>query len=174
MSLWLSVSLTDLKRWLPQYTSSSKVERMGLLAAILPAPPSQDICVELDNQAIVIQYQQLVESRHHTLPSKRLRLLEQLGWLPHLGKSISALNLGPNTVRFQGQLADNAKDTAARCHHTKKLHGMLPTLNVIQARKPFFTQIEFAVSGRAATTKYNKGHKNTNLRWVNLDRDLHL
>src|SRR5690606_39033834 len=46
---------------------------MGLLAAILSAPPGQDIIVELDNQAVVQQYQQLVRERKSTLPRKRLR-----------------------------------------------------------------------------------------------------
>ncbi|KAF9193253.1 hypothetical protein BGZ50_007651, partial [Haplosporangium sp. Z 11] len=41
------------------FASSTKAELMGLLAAILSAPPGQDIIVELDNQAVVQQYQQL-------------------------------------------------------------------------------------------------------------------
>ncbi|KAG0348896.1 hypothetical protein BGZ54_004513, partial [Gamsiella multidivaricata] len=55
------------------YASSVKAELMGLLAAILSAPPDQNIIVELDNQAVVQEYQQLVHSRADTLPRKRLR-----------------------------------------------------------------------------------------------------
>ncbi|KAF9943899.1 hypothetical protein BGZ70_005302, partial [Mortierella alpina] len=55
------------------YASSAKAELMGLLAAILSAPPDQDILVELDNESVVDQYQQLVKDRRDALPRKRLR-----------------------------------------------------------------------------------------------------
>ncbi|KAF9171435.1 hypothetical protein BGX20_007599, partial [Mortierella sp. AD010] len=45
------------------HASSAKAELMGLLAAILSAPPDQDVRVELDNQAVVQQFQQLVHYR---------------------------------------------------------------------------------------------------------------
>ena len=35
------------------YASSTKAELMGLLAAIIAAPPAQDIKIELHNQAVV-------------------------------------------------------------------------------------------------------------------------
>ncbi|KAG0302464.1 hypothetical protein BGZ97_002339, partial [Linnemannia gamsii] len=55
------------------YASSAKAELMGLLAAVLAAPPEQDIIVKLDNQKVVEQYQRLVKDRRNTLPRKRFR-----------------------------------------------------------------------------------------------------
>ncbi|KAF8944536.1 hypothetical protein BGZ46_006231, partial [Entomortierella lignicola] len=55
------------------YASSAKAELMGLLAAIISAPLDQDVRIELDNQAVVEQFQQLVHLRSDTLPRKRFR-----------------------------------------------------------------------------------------------------
>ncbi|KAF9353894.1 hypothetical protein BGX26_008343, partial [Mortierella sp. AD094] len=55
------------------YASSAKAELMGLLAAIISAPSDQDVRIELDSQAVVKQFQQLVHLRPDTLPRKRLR-----------------------------------------------------------------------------------------------------
>ncbi|KAF9342474.1 hypothetical protein BGX26_007461, partial [Mortierella sp. AD094] len=55
------------------HASSAKAELMGLLAAIISAPPDQDVRIELDNQAVVQQFQQLVHLRLDTLPRKRIR-----------------------------------------------------------------------------------------------------
>ncbi|KAF9923365.1 hypothetical protein BGZ67_009867, partial [Mortierella alpina] len=55
------------------YASSAKPELKGLLAAILSAPPDLDILVELDNESVVVQYQQLVRDRRDALPRKRQR-----------------------------------------------------------------------------------------------------
>ncbi|KAF9403898.1 hypothetical protein BGZ76_007172, partial [Entomortierella beljakovae] len=41
------------------YASSTKAELMGLLAAIVAAPPEQNILVELDNQAVAILFKQM-------------------------------------------------------------------------------------------------------------------
>jgi hypothetical protein len=43
------------------------------LAAILSSPPDQDIKIELDNQAVVIQFNQLVVKRECVLPRQRFR-----------------------------------------------------------------------------------------------------
>jgi ribonuclease HI len=55
------------------HASSAKAELMGLLAAVLAAPPEQDIIIKLDNQSVVDQYQRLVKDRHNVLPRKRFR-----------------------------------------------------------------------------------------------------
>ncbi|KAF9122102.1 hypothetical protein BGX30_002208, partial [Mortierella sp. GBA39] len=55
------------------HASSAKAELMGLLAAVLSAPPEQDIVVKLDNQSVVEQYSRLVKNRRDTLPRKRFR-----------------------------------------------------------------------------------------------------
>ena len=46
---------------------------MGLLTAVLAAPPDQDIVVRLDNESVVDQYRRLVKERSDTLPRKRFR-----------------------------------------------------------------------------------------------------
>ncbi|KAH7047728.1 hypothetical protein BKA57DRAFT_493123 [Linnemannia elongata] len=55
------------------HASSTKVELMGLIAAVVAAPDEQDIVVRLDNQAVVDQYQHMVQDRENTLPRKRFR-----------------------------------------------------------------------------------------------------
>lgn len=55
------------------YASSAKAELMGLIGAVLAAPPEQDIVVELDSLDVVRKYQEQVANRCDTLPRKRLR-----------------------------------------------------------------------------------------------------
>ncbi|KAG0249321.1 hypothetical protein BGZ95_007588, partial [Linnemannia exigua] len=55
------------------YASSAKAELMGLLAAVLAAPPDQDIVIRLDNESVVTQFRSLVKERSGTLPRKRFR-----------------------------------------------------------------------------------------------------
>ncbi|KAG0373176.1 hypothetical protein BGX24_012038, partial [Mortierella sp. AD032] len=55
------------------YASSAKAELMGLIAAVLAAPPDQDIVVRLDNESVVTQFRGLVKERDGTLPRKRFR-----------------------------------------------------------------------------------------------------
>ncbi|KAF9573021.1 hypothetical protein EC968_009150, partial [Mortierella alpina] len=55
------------------YASSTKAELMGLIAAVLAAPPEQDIVVELDNKSVVDKYREQVDRRLDTLPRKRQR-----------------------------------------------------------------------------------------------------
>ena len=215
------------------FASSAKAELMGLFAAIISAPPEQDIVVQLDNQSVVQQYQQLVKRRLFTLPRKRQRsnyagmwaalhqvVEERLGKVEVQWVRGHAENVGNNmadmvatsavradtapwsvdlsmqqditkvaycqntmvemdlrqllkqqttirrhqawttqrrTKRALQDLDDiewrstlshvhskravhtffsSAQDTRNRTHGTKKLHGMLPTMNVIHARHP--------------------------------------
>ncbi|KAF9080986.1 hypothetical protein BGX29_004831, partial [Mortierella sp. GBA35] len=55
------------------HASSAKAELLGLLAAIVAAPPAQDIVVRLDNQSVVEQYRSLVQDRKDALPRRRFR-----------------------------------------------------------------------------------------------------
>ncbi|KAG9062981.1 hypothetical protein KI688_004581 [Linnemannia hyalina] len=213
--------------------SSAKAELMGLLAAVLSAPPEQDIVVKLDNQYVVEQYSRLVKNRRDTLPRKRFRstyagiwavlcqvvesrpggvevvwikghsnihgneladqaakVAAQSGSVPwmvdltqqtdittfaHCYGGIVEIDLRQllkqqstirhhqawtsqrrvkraipdiDDVEWNSTLAyvhdrhavftfySNSKDSHQRTHHIKKLHGMLPTLNSMQARKP--------------------------------------
>jgi hypothetical protein len=206
---------------------------MGLLAAVLSAPPEQDIVVKLDNQSVVEQYSRLVKNRRDTLPRKRFRstyagiwavlwqavesrpggvevvwikghsnihgneladqaakVAAQSGSVPwmvdltqqtdittfaHCYGGIVEIDLRQllkqqstirhhqawtsqrrvkraipdiDDVEWNSTLAyvhdrhavftfySNSKDSHQRTHHIKKLHGMLPTLNSMQARKP--------------------------------------
>jgi ribonuclease HI len=215
------------------YSSSAKAELMGLVAAIVSAPPEQDIIVKLDNQSVVDQYQRLVKDRWNVLPRKRFRstyagiwavlyqvvetrpggvevvwikghsniqgneLADQAAkeaaqssavpWLADLTQQtdirtfahcyggiveidLRQLLKQQTTIRhhqawtsqrrvkkaiqdiedveWRSTLAfvhdrravftfySNSTDTRQRTHHIKKLHGMLPTLNSMQARKP--------------------------------------
>ncbi|KAG9072761.1 hypothetical protein KI688_000539 [Linnemannia hyalina] len=215
------------------HASSAKAELMGLLAAVLSAPPEQDIVVKLDNQSVVEQYSRLVKNRRDTLPRKRFRstyagiwavlwqavesrpgrvevvwikghsnihgneladqaakVAAQSGSVPwmvdltqqtdittfaHCYGGIVEIDLRQllkqqstirhhqawtsqrrvkraipdiDDVEWNSTLAyvhdrhavftfySNSKDSHQRTHHIKKLHGMLPTLNSMQARKP--------------------------------------
>ncbi|KAG9061442.1 hypothetical protein KI688_007433 [Linnemannia hyalina] len=215
------------------HASSAKAELMGLLAAVLSAPPEQDIVVKLDNQYVVEQYSRLVKNRRDTLPRKRFRstyagiwavlcqvvesrpggvevvwikghsnihgneladqaakVAAQSGSVPwmvdltqqtdittfaHCYGGIVEIDLRQllkqqstirhhqawtsqrrvkraipdiDDVEWNSTLAyvhdrhavftfySNSKDSHQRTHHIKKLHGMLPTLNSMQARKP--------------------------------------
>jgi ribonuclease HI len=215
------------------HASSAKAELMGLLAAVLSAPPEQDIVVKLDNQSVVEQYSRLVKNRRDTLPRKRFRstyagiwavlwqvvesrpgrvdvvwvkghsnvhgneladqaakvaaqsgsvplkvdltqqtdittfaycygglveidlrqLLKQQSTIRHHQAWTSQRRVKRaipdiDDVEWNSTLAyvhdrhavftfySNSKDSHQRTHHIKKLHGMLPTLNSMQARKP--------------------------------------
>jgi ribonuclease HI len=215
------------------FASSTKAELMGLIAAVLSAPPEQHIIVELDNQAVVQQYQQLVKTRADALPRMRLRsnyaghwavlhkMVQDRGgtvkvrWVRghrdnvgnNLADKVATTAVKEDTVPWMVDLSSqqdirhfahchstrvevdlrqvlkqqttirrhqawttqrrvkraipdlddvewrstlghvhdnksvytfysNAKDTSQRTHHMKKLHGMLPTLNVMRARHP--------------------------------------
>ncbi|KAF9548904.1 hypothetical protein EC957_005256 [Mortierella hygrophila] len=58
----------DMEATTQTHASSAKAELMGLLAAVLSAPPEQDIVVKLDNQSVVEQYSR------DTLQRKRFRI----------------------------------------------------------------------------------------------------
>ncbi|KAG9061498.1 hypothetical protein KI688_007076 [Linnemannia hyalina] len=215
------------------HASSAKAELMGLLAAVLSAPPEQDIVVKLDNQSVVEQYSHLVKNRRDTLPRKRFRstyagiwavlwqvvesrpgrvdvmwikghsnvhgneladqaakvaaqsasvplmvdltqqtditafahcygglveidlrqLLKQQSTIHHHQAwasqrrvkraipDIEDAEWNSTLAYVHGRRAvftfySNSKDSHQRTHHIKKLHGMLPTLNSMQARKP--------------------------------------
>jgi ribonuclease HI len=206
---------------------------MGLLAAVLSAPPEQDIVIKLDNQSVVEKYHRLVKNRRDALPRKRFRSTYAGIWAV-LWQVVETRSGGVEVVWIKGhsniqgnELADqaakeaaqsvtvpltvdltqqtdiksfahcygelveidlrqllkqqttirhhqvctsqrrvkraipdvddmewnstlayvhdrravftfysNSKDSHQRTHHIKKLHGMLPTLNSMQARKP--------------------------------------
>ncbi|KAH7030131.1 hypothetical protein BKA57DRAFT_523863 [Linnemannia elongata] len=215
------------------HASSAKSELIGLLVAVLSAPPEQDIVVKLDNESVVDQYQRLVKNRRDALPRKRFRstyagiwavlwqVVEsrpggvEVAWIKghsniqgneladqaakaaaqsatvplkvdltqqaditsfaHCYGALVEIDLRQllkqqttirhhqawtsqrrvkraipdiDDVEWTSTLAhvhdrravftfySNSKDSHQRTHHVKKLHGMLPTLNSMQARKP--------------------------------------
>ncbi|KAF9148174.1 hypothetical protein BGX20_006429, partial [Mortierella sp. AD010] len=167
-----------------------KAELMGLLTAVISAPPDQDIRIELDSQAVVKQFQQLVHLRSDALPRKRLWSMYTGLWAvihnavqERAGEVEVALGERPQKQQGQqlGGYADSYPEAPVldgatkskkgnpkyvmisssarlshmfmigdlytrslavprtrdkRTHHVKKLHGMLPTMNIMHARHP--------------------------------------
>ena len=55
------------------FASSVKAEMMRMIAGILAAPPDQDICIRLDNQAVVKQFKAIVVNRKRASVRAKLR-----------------------------------------------------------------------------------------------------
>ncbi|KAG9063459.1 hypothetical protein KI688_004343 [Linnemannia hyalina] len=142
------------------HASSAKAELMGLLAAVLSAPPEQDIVVKLDNQSVVEQYNRLVKNRRYTFTEEAIQeyICEYLGGAlagygisarrGRGGKRVKRVISDIDDVEWTSALAyvhdrhavftfySTSKNSHQWIHHIKKLHGILPTLNSMQARKP--------------------------------------
>ena len=55
------------------FASLAKAELMGLIAGIIATPQDQDLCIRLDNQAVVKQFMEVVVSRKRASARAKLR-----------------------------------------------------------------------------------------------------
>jgi ribonuclease HI len=62
------------------FASSVKAEMMGLIAGIIATPPEQDVCIRLDNQAVVKQFKEIVVHRKRASVRAKLRCDYAVEW----------------------------------------------------------------------------------------------
>ncbi|KAF9943821.1 hypothetical protein BGZ72_003321, partial [Mortierella alpina] len=110
------------------HASSTKAELMGLLVTISSAPPAQDIIIQLDNSAVVDQYQTLVANRTTTLPRKRQRANFAALWAV-LAKVVSE-RPGSTTVQWVRGHSTNQGNVLADGVATSAVRGDTPAWQV--------------------------------------------
>jgi len=80
------------------FASSAKAELMGLIAGIIATPKEQDLCIRLDNQAVVKQFKEVVTNRKQASVRAKLRCDYAAEWA--VAARICSERTGSTTVEW--------------------------------------------------------------------------
>ncbi len=113
------------------YASSTKAELVGLLATILVCPRDTNATVFIDNEAVVTQFEAIVQKRQTATQRRRLRAPYAVWWaaiakaFEHQGEKIDVQWVKGHS----DSVGNNMADIAAKAGHTKDAWDMDPLVH---------------------------------------------